>query len=88
MIDFSAFSLTSSDCPPLDKEALTLAKVEGTIYHYEGIVDKEKYLDLFNEFKEIAEKSDFKCELLAKRFVKSYGPGLYHAVFDIKVYIK
>jgi len=70
------------------KEALTLAKVEGTIYHYEGIADKEKYLDLFNEFKEIVEKSDFKCDLLAKRFVKSYGPGLYHTVFDINVYQK
>jgi len=70
------------------KEALTLAKAEGTIYHYEGIVDKEKYLDLFNEFKEIAEINDYKCDLLTKRFVKSYGPGLYHAVFDIKVYKK
>ncbi len=29
------------------KEALTLAKAEGTIYHYEGVADKEKYLDLF-----------------------------------------
>ena len=68
------------------KEALTLAKVEGTIYHYEGIADKEKYLDLFNEFKEIAENNDFQCDLLANRFVKSYGPGLYHVVFDIKAY--
>jgi len=68
------------------KEALTLARVEGTIYHYEGIADKEKYLDLFNEFKEIAEKIDFKCDLLATRFVKSYGPGLYHVVLDINVY--
>jgi tRNA wybutosine-synthesizing protein 2 len=68
------------------KEALTIAKVEGTIYHYEGIVDKEKYLGLFTEFKEIAEKNDFKCDLLAKRFVKSYGPGLYHVVLDINVY--
>ena len=68
------------------KEALTIAKVEGTIYHYEGIVVKEKYLDLFTEFKEIAEKNDFKCDLLAKRFVKSYGPGLYHVVLDINVY--
>jgi len=70
------------------KEALTLAKTEGTTYHYEGVVDKEKYLDLFNEFKEFVEKSDFKCDLLAKRFVKSYGPGLYHTVFDINVYKK
>ncbi|MFX0047563.1 MAG: class I SAM-dependent methyltransferase family protein [Candidatus Hermodarchaeota archaeon] len=70
------------------KEALTLTKDEGTVYHYEGIVDKEKYLALFEEFKEIAEASDFKCDLLAKRFVKSYGPGLYHAVFDIRVFKK
>jgi len=68
------------------KEALTLAKVEGTIYHYEGIADKEKYLDLFNEFKGITEESKYKCNLLAKRFVKSYGPGLYHVVLDIKVF--
>jgi len=68
------------------REALTLARAEGTIYHYEGIADKEKYLDLFNEFKEIAERSDFKCDLLAKRFVKSYGPGLYHVVLDIEAY--
>jgi len=70
------------------KEALTLARVEGTIYHYEGITEKENYLDLFNDFKEIAEKSDFKCVLLAKRFVKSYGPHLYHIVFDIEVFRK
>ena len=70
------------------KEALTLAKVEGTIYHYEGIADEEKYLDLFNDFKEVAEKSDFKCVLLAHRFVKSYGPHLYHIVFDIEVFRK
>ena len=67
------------------REALTLTKVEGTIFHYEGIADRENFLDLFNEFKEIAEKSDYRCDLLAKRFVKSYGPGLYHTVFDIKV---
>jgi tRNA wybutosine-synthesizing protein 2 len=68
------------------KDALTLAKVEGTIYHYEGVGDQEKYLDLFNDFKEIVELSDYRCELLANRFVKSYGPGLYHIVFDIKVH--
>jgi tRNA wybutosine-synthesizing protein 2 len=70
------------------KEALTLAKIDGTIYHYEGVGDQEKYLDLFNDFKEIVELYDYRCELLAKRFVKSYGPGLYHIVFDIKVHKK
>ena len=70
------------------KEALTLAKIEGTIYHYEGVGDQEKYLDLFNDFKEIVELIDYRCELIAKRFVKSYGPRLYHIVFDIKVHKK
>ena len=68
------------------KEALTLAKIEGTIYHYEGVGDKEKYLDLFNEFKEVAELSEYRCELLAKRFVKCYGPHLFLIVFVIKVH--
>jgi len=67
------------------KEALLLAKDEGTIYHYEGIVDKENYLELFNEFKEIAESQYCQCKLLSKRFVKSYGPKLYHVTLDIKV---
>jgi tRNA wybutosine-synthesizing protein 2 len=66
-------------------EALTLAKVEGTIYHYEGVIDKEGYSEMFNEFKEIANINDFKCSLKAKRFVKSFGPGLYHTVLDINV---
>ena len=67
-------------------EALTLSKSKGTVYHYEGVVDKENYLDLFNEFKDIAKKSGFESALLAKRFVKSYGPRLYHVVFDINIF--
>jgi len=67
------------------KEALTLIKESGTTFHYEGVAMKEDYLNLFNEFKEIAEASNYKCELLSKRFVKSYGPHLYHIVVDILV---
>ncbi len=67
------------------KEALTLTKESGTTFHYEGVATKENYLSLFNEFKEIAEISNYKCELLSKRFVKSYGPHLYHVVVDILV---
>lgn len=67
------------------KEALTLIKESGTTFHYEGVATKENYISLFNEFKEIAEASNYKCELLSKRFVKSYGPHLYHIVVDIVV---
>jgi tRNA wybutosine-synthesizing protein 2 len=66
-------------------EALTLAKDDGTIYHYEGVIDKNEYLQLFNEFKNIAESFHFKCSLVSHRFVKSYGPNLYHVVLDIQV---
>ena len=67
------------------KEALTLTKESGTTFHYEGIATKDNYLSLFNEFKEIAEISNYKCKLLSKRFVISYGPHLYHVVIDILV---
>ncbi|MFW9949119.1 MAG: class I SAM-dependent methyltransferase family protein [Candidatus Thorarchaeota archaeon] len=66
-------------------EALYLVNVEGTIYHYEGVVGKENYLDLYTEFKEIVNASGYKCELITKRYVKTYGPHLYHVVLDIKV---
>ena len=66
-------------------EALTVAKDSGTIYHYEGVEEKGTYLRLFEEFNEIAQKFDCSCELLDKRFVKSYGPKLYHLVIDILV---
>jgi tRNA wybutosine-synthesizing protein 2 len=66
------------------ESALSVAK-EGTIIHYEGIASKEDYLDLFNEFKEKAGNLKFKCKLLTERFVKSYGPHLYHVVLDIVI---
>jgi tRNA wybutosine-synthesizing protein 2 len=66
-------------------EALSLVKNEGTIFHYEGVVEEEKYMILFDEFQNVAEKKGFNCELKAHRFVKSYGPKLYHVVLDIFV---
>ncbi|MFX0018493.1 MAG: class I SAM-dependent methyltransferase family protein [Candidatus Hermodarchaeota archaeon] len=65
------------------KEALTLLKENGTTYHYEGIVERGNYLSLFQEFEDIANTKKIKCEILSKRYVKSYGPNLFHAVIDI-----
>ncbi len=67
------------------KEALSLNKEEGTIYHYEGVVEKDAYMSLFKEFEEICQKEQFNCTLESHRFVKSYGPNLYHTVLDIFV---
>ncbi len=67
------------------KEALTLVNNKGTMFHYEGVVEKDNYIALFEEFKEIAQKESYKCELKSHRFVKSYGPNLFHVVLDIFV---
>jgi tRNA G37 N-methylase Trm5 len=66
-------------------EALNLVKDDGTIFHYEGVIEEDKYLSLFDEFKEVAKKNEFKSELKDHRFVKSYGPKLFHVVLDIFV---
>ena len=65
------------------KEALSLTKNTGTFFHYEGVVDKKKDLILFYEFSIIAKNLGYLAELNDKRFIKSYGPGLYHVVYDI-----
>jgi tRNA wybutosine-synthesizing protein 2 len=67
------------------KEALSLTREEGTIFHYEGVVEKEEYISLFKEFEEICQEEQFNCSLESHRFVKSYGPNLYHTVLDIFV---
>lgn len=67
------------------EEALTLIKDSGTIIHYEGIVDKDEDLALYEEFSEIARRSNISINLKDKRLVKSYGPNLFHIVYDILV---
>jgi len=67
------------------KESLSLTKEHGTFFHYEGVTDRENYESLFKEFEEIAERESYKCKLESYRFVKSYGPNLYHVVLDIFV---
>jgi tRNA wybutosine-synthesizing protein 2 len=66
-------------------EALAVAKDSGTVIHYEGVVDGDNELELYKEFADIAGDSGLSTELLDHRFIKSYGPNLYHSVYDIKV---
>jgi tRNA wybutosine-synthesizing protein 2 len=67
------------------KEALSLVKDKGTMFHYEGVVENEDFQILFQEFNGIASKEGFNSELISHRIVKSYGPKLFHAVLDIFV---
>ncbi len=65
--------------------ALLCVKDSGTVVHYEGVKEKDKYIELFNEFNNVAKQNGYKCELKEYRVVKSYGPRLYHIVVDILV---
>lgn len=65
------------------KKALILVKDKGTMFHYEGVVEKDNFSVLFKEFNEIAFKEGYNCELKSHRTVKSYGPHLFHVVLDI-----
>ncbi|MHA2267728.1 MAG: class I SAM-dependent methyltransferase [Promethearchaeota archaeon] len=67
------------------KEALSLTQEEGTMFHYEGVVEKDTYISLFEEFAEIGQEEQYICDLKSHRFVKSYGPNLFHTVLDIFV---
>lgn len=67
------------------REALTLTKENGTFFHYEGVVERNNFISLFQEFEEISQKEHYSCDLISHRFVKSYGPNLYHTVLDIFV---
>lgn len=69
-------------------EALLLAKDSGTIYHYEGVALREEAHVLFEEFCEVAQRKNFYCKLIEQRFVKSYGPHLFHIVNDIMIMAK
>ena len=66
-------------------DAIKIVKDTGTIIHYEGVVDKDDYLDLYNEFTHIVSQKNFHTSLKEHRFVKSYGPNLYHVVYDILI---
>ncbi|MFX1380149.1 MAG: class I SAM-dependent methyltransferase family protein [Promethearchaeota archaeon] len=68
------------------KEALSLVEDKGTTFHYEGVVEKDNFIILFNEFSEIAFEQGFHSELISYRIVKSYGPKLFHVVLDIVCY--
>ncbi|MHA2397915.1 MAG: class I SAM-dependent methyltransferase [Promethearchaeota archaeon] len=72
---------------PLDyvNIALKLVKEGGTMFHFEGVIGKDEHDSLFEDFRNIAKESSYKCELQSYRYVKSYGPRLFHIVLDIFV---
>jgi tRNA wybutosine-synthesizing protein 2 len=56
-----------------------------TIIHFEGVSMGRKINEIFEKFSEIMQEFGFESSLLAFRFVKSYGPKMWHTVLDIAV---
>ncbi|MFX1322388.1 MAG: class I SAM-dependent methyltransferase family protein [Promethearchaeota archaeon] len=67
-------------------EALSLTNDNGSVIHYEGVVNKEEFMSLFEDFNEEAKNIGYQTELKANRIIKSYGPNLFHTVLDILAY--
>ncbi|MCK5346484.1 MAG: hypothetical protein KAR20_23905, partial [Candidatus Heimdallarchaeota archaeon] len=54
-----------------------------TIIHFEGVTLGKRIDELFNKFETKLNELGFKVSLLAFRFVKSFGPKMWHLVLDI-----
>jgi tRNA wybutosine-synthesizing protein 2 len=61
--------------------ALSALKDEGGVIHYhESVPDKLKFIRPVNRIKEAVE--GFEVNILNKRIIKKYSPGVYHVVVD------
>jgi tRNA G37 N-methylase Trm5 len=56
-----------------------------TIIHFEGVTMGKRIDELFNKFEANMNELGYKVSLLAFRFVKSFGPKMWHLVLDIAV---
>jgi len=54
-----------------------------TIIHFEGVTLGKRIDELFNKFETKLNELCFKVSLLAFRFVKSFGPKMWHLVLDL-----
>ena len=65
--------------------AMQYLKNGGIIHYHESTPEPILFERPVKRVKEAAEKVDRKIEVLNKRTIKKYSPGVYHTVVDIKV---
>lgn len=58
---------------------------QNTMVHFEGVVMGRNIRELYDKFNEILQQEGYKSSLLGFRFVKSFGPKMWHLVLDILV---
>ncbi|MBD3349941.1 MAG: hypothetical protein GF364_00465 [Candidatus Lokiarchaeota archaeon] len=59
--------------------------ITNSIIHFEGVSLGKDIETIYNEFSQHAKNYEYRCCLLAFRFVKSFGPKMYHLVLDIAI---
>lgn len=67
----------------LDVALLSLKDEGGVIHYHESVPDKIKFIRPVDRIKKAAEGHD--VEILNKRIIKTYSPGVYHVVVDARI---
>ena len=67
----------------LDVALLSLKDEGGIIHYHESVPDKLKFIRPVDRIKEAAEGRE--VEILNKKIIKTYSPGVYHVVVDARV---
>jgi tRNA wybutosine-synthesizing protein 2 len=66
--------------------AMDVLKKDGTIHYHESVPDKLKFIRPVERIIDAANDSGRgKVEILNKRIIKPYSPGVYHVVIDAKI---
>ena len=66
----------------------TLKEIPNTILHFEGVVMGRDFTDFYQKVQEEIEPLGFDSSIVAVRFVKSFGPKMWHLVLDLVVGLK
>lgn len=59
--------------------------LSNTIIHFEGVSMGKDITEMYEKFSKVCNENGFKTTLLAYRFVKSFGPKMWHLVLDIAI---
>ena len=59
-----------------------------TIIHFEGVVMGRNFTEFYQKIREPIQQAGFDSSIVAVRFVKSFGPKMWHIVLDLAVGLK
>ena len=66
--------------------AMDVLKEGGIIHYHESVPDKLKFIRPVDRINEAAMAADREVvEIVNKRIIKPYSPGVYHVVVDAKI---